>query len=390
MARLELAGLTHTRRDGRRLVDGVTLEVADGELVTVLGPSGAGKSTLLRMLAGLAEVTAGELRLAGEPATDWAPAERDVALLHQDYAPYPHLSVRDNLAFPLRMLAAPAGVVRRRVEEVARALELTVHLDRGPSQLSGGQRQRVALGRVLVRRPAAYLLDEPLSQADGGLRSRLRTLIAQQQRDTRTTTLYATHDQAEAMTLGDRVAVLRRGRLEQVGPPAEVYGRPATLAVAAAVGAGPLSVLPATVTAGGLRLPMAEVVLDPAARARLGDRDRVLAAVRPEDVRAADRADRDRPGLRVTLPVAATEWTGSDQLVHLRHRGGPATGPAVAALDRPPPDGVLVARLDARGQRVLPVCLDPTRIHLFDPTTGAALGTPASRTAPGSPASSAD
>ena len=203
----------------------MTLDVADGELVTLLGPSGSGKSTLLRMLIGLADITGGELRLAGERANDWAPAERDLAMVHQDYAPYPHLSVRDNIAFPLRMLGAPEGVVRRRVEEVAAALELTVHLDRGPSQLSGGQRQRVALGRVLVRRPNAYLLDEPLSQVDTGLRNRLRTPDHRLQRDTGTTTVYVTHDQAEAMTLGDRVAVLRRGRLEQVGPPQEVYER---------------------------------------------------------------------------------------------------------------------------------------------------------------------
>lgn len=370
MARLELAGLTHARRDGRRPVDGVSLDVADGELVTVLGPAGAGKSTLLRMLAGLAEVTAGELRLAGEPATDWAPAERDVALLHQDYAPYPHLSVRDNLAFPLRMLAAPAGVVRRRVEEVAAALELTVHLDRGPSQLSGSQRQRLALGRVLVRRPAAYLLDEPLSQAEGGLRTRLRGLIARTQRDTGTTTLYATPDHAEAMTLGDRVAVLRRGRLEQVGPPAELYERPATLGVAAAV--GPLTVLPATVTGDGLRLPFGTVAPDRALPA-----GPVLVAVRPEDV----RADTGQPGLRVTLPVATTEWTGPDRLAHLRLPAGPAPAPAVPGLDRaglpgldgPLPEGVLLARLDPGGQRVVSVRIDPARLHLFDPATGAAL-----------------
>lgn len=344
----------------------MTLDVADGELVTVLGAPGAGKSTLLRMLAGLADVTAGELRIGGEVATDWAPAERDVALLHQDFAPYPHLSVRDNLAFPLRMLAAPDGVVRRRVEEVAAALELTVHLDRGPSQLSLSQRQRVALGRVLVRRPAARLLDEPLSQAEGGLRTRLRGLLAQAQRDTGTTTLWATPDQTEAMTVGDRVAVLRRGRLAQVGRPADVYDRPASLAVATAV--GPLSVLPATAAGGRLRLLGAEV---PAAAAP----GPVLAGIRPEDVHDA-AADPDRPGLRVTLAVADTGWTGPEE-VHLRVRGGPATGAAVADLDRPPPDGVLLARLALAGRRAVPVLVPADRIHLFDPTTGARLSGPA-------------
>ena len=379
MARLELTGLTHTRRDGRPVVDGVTLDIADGELVTLLGPTGAGKSTLLRMLAGLADITAGELRLAGERANDWAPAERDLAMVHQDYAPYPHLSVRDNLAFPLRMLGAPDGLVRRRVEEVAAALELTVHLDRGPSQLSGGQRQRVAVGRALVRRPGAYLLDEPLSQLDPGPRHRLRSLLTQLQRETGTTTVYATHDQAEALSLGDRVAVLRRGRLEQAGRPQELYERPATLGVAAAVGAGPLNVLPATVAGAVLHLPVADVPLDPATAARLAGRDRVLAAIRPEHLEEAARVDPDRArhGVRFTLAVAATEWTGGELHVHLRHRGGPATGGPVGQLDRPPPEGVLVARLDpaadARSQRVLPVWVDTRRILLFDAETGAAL-----------------
>jgi multiple sugar transport system ATP-binding protein len=379
VARLELTGLTHTRRDGARVVDGVTLDVADGELVTVLGPSGSGKSTLLRMLVGLADITAGELRLAGERANDWAPAERDLAMVHQDYAPYPQLSVRENIAFPLRMLDAPEGVVRRRVEEVARALELTVHLDRGPSQLSGGQRQRVAIGRALVRRPGAFLLDEPLSQADPGRRSRLRTLLTEVQRDTGTTTLWVTHDQAEALTLGDRVAVLRRGRLEQAAAPQEVYEHPATLGVAGCVGAGPLTVLPATVAGDVLRLPMVDVPLDPATRARLDGRDRVYAAIRPEHVELAARVgpDRARHGVRCTLAVTATEWTGAEVRVHLRLPGAPATGGSLGQPDRPPPAGELVARLEAaadvRGQRVLTVWVETRRILLFDAGTGAAL-----------------
>jgi multiple sugar transport system ATP-binding protein len=379
VARLELAGLTHARRDGTVVVDGVTLDVADGELVTVLGPSGSGKSTLLRMLIGLADITAGELRLAGERANDWAPAERDLAMVFQDYAPYPHLGVRDNLAFPLRLAGAPEGLVRRRVAQVAEILELTVHLDRAPGQLSGGQRQRLAIGRALVRRPNAFLLDEPLSQADPGLRDRLRGRLTQLQRETGTSTLYVTHDQAEAMTIGDRVAVLQRGRLEQVGRPQEVYERPASLAVATAVGTGPLNVLPATADGGVLRLPMVDVPLDPGTAARLAGRDRVLAAIRPEHIEEAARVDPDRAahGVRFTLPVAATEWTGSELHVHLRHRGAPAAGRSVGQLDRSPPEGVLVARLDpaggAQGQRVLTGWVDARRILLFDAETGAAV-----------------
>ncbi|MFL6131147.1 MAG: ABC transporter ATP-binding protein [Mycobacteriales bacterium] len=378
MARLELDGLTHARPDGTPVVDRVTLDVADGELVTLLGPSGSGKSTLLRALLGLADITAGELRLAGERANDWAPAERDLAMVHQDYAPYPHLSVRDNLAFPLRMLGAPEGVVHRRVQEVARTLELTVHLDRGPSQLSGGQRQRVAIGRALVRRPNAFLLDEPLSQADPGMRGRLRGRLLDLQRETATSTLYATEDQAEALTIGDRVAVLRRGRLEQVGRPQEVYERPATLGVAVTVGSSPPAVLPATVDGAVLHLPMVDVPVDPATAGRLAGRDRVVAAIRPEHVEEAARVDPDRAahGVRFTLPVAGTEWTGSELLVRLRHPGGPAAGGSIGQLDRPPP-GELVARLDpasaARDRRVLTVWVDTRRILLFDPETGAAL-----------------
>jgi multiple sugar transport system ATP-binding protein len=230
-----------------------------------------------------------------------------------------------------------------------------------------------------VRRPNAYLLDEPLSQVDPGLRARLRTTLAQAQRETGTTTLYVTHDQGEAMTLGDRVAVLRRGRLEQVGRPQEVYERPATLAVASSVGAGPLNVLPAAVDGDVLRLPMADVPLDPGTATRLAGRDRVLAAIRAEDVEDAARVDRDRAehGVRFTLPVAATEWTGSALHVHLRHRGDVAAGGPVGQLDRPPPAGVLVARLDpaggAREQRVLTACVDARRVLLFDAETGAAL-----------------
>src|SRR5215207_4026377 len=211
MAHIELVGLTRREPDGSEPVRQVDLDIADGELVVLLGPSGSGKSALLRMIVGLDEISDGELRIDGEVANDWAARERDLAMVFQNCAPYPHLTVRENIAFPLRLAGMPDAEIARRVAEAAALLELASHLDRRPSQLSGGQRQRLAVARVVVRRPNAYLFDEPLSRVDAELRAQLRTTIGRLRRDSGTTTLYVTHDQAEALTLGDRVAVLRGG-----------------------------------------------------------------------------------------------------------------------------------------------------------------------------------
>ena len=294
----------------------------------MLGPSGSGKSTLLRMLVGLAEITAGELLLDGEPATDWAPAERDLGMVFQDYAPYPHLSVRDNIAFPLRLARTPEDDVRRRVEAIAAELELTEHLSRWPSQLSGGQRQRVALGRVLVRRPAGYLLDEPLSTQDpacGPVR-RLLGLIAR----TGITTVYVTHDQGEAMALGGRVAVLWHGALQQVDTPEAVYERPANLVVASCVGSPAANLLPATVAGGSLRLPMVDVPLDASARDRLGGRDRVVAAVRPEHLVDAALVPGDGASPAWSSPPGSSRRTGPAP------NWSPGCATATTARCRPP------------------------------------------------------
>jgi multiple sugar transport system ATP-binding protein len=380
VARIQLVGASNRDRDGVAVVDGVDLDVADGEVVALLGPSGSGKSTLLRMVVGLAEISAGELLLDGEPATDWAPAERDLGMVFQDYAPYPHLSVRDNIAFPLRLARVPADEVRRRVDATAAELELGGHLDRRPSQLSGGQRQRLALARVLVREPGGYLLDEPLSTQDPDLRSRLRARISR----TGTTTLYATDDQGEAMALGDRLAVLWRGSLQQVDRPQAVYERPANLVVASSVGSPPANLLPAEVAGATLRLPTVDVPLAASTVDRLGGRDRVVAAVRPEHFEDAALVPDDdaRHGVVFAARVESVERTGSGLLARLRHRDAGPVPPALAAL-REDPDGgraepVLVARLDAAstaGDRpVARVWLDRRRILLFDADTGAAVG----------------
>ncbi len=383
MARIRLAGVSGRDTDGAAAIDGIDLDVADGELVAVLGPSGSGKSTLLRMLVGLAEISAGELLLDGEPATDWAPAERDLGIVFQDYAPYPHLSVRDNIAFPLRLARTPEDDVRRRVEAIAAELELTEHLSRWPSQLSGGQRQRVALGRVLVRRPAGYLLDEPLSTQDPPVRSRLLGLIAR----TGITTVYVTHDQGEAMALGGRVAVLWHGALQQVDTPEAVYERPANLVVASCVGSPAANLLPATVAGGSLRLPMVDVPLDASARERLGGRDRVVAAVRPEHLvdAALVPGDGASPGVAFAARVESADWTGSELVTRLRYRDDGPVPAALAAvreeLSTAGEAGVLLARLGAGGpardRPVARVWLDRRRILLFDADTGAALGSAA-------------
>lgn len=345
MTRIELDLLSACGLDGRAVVlHDVSLDVAEGELVAVVGASGSGKSTLLRALMGLADVPSGQLRLDGEPATDWAPAERDLAMVFQDHAPYPHLRVRDNLALPLRLAGVPGGVIARRVAAVAETLGLSVHLDRWPSQLSGGQRQRVAVGRVLIRpAPGAYLLDEPLS-ADPGMRSRLRGLL-----DSRTA-LWATPDVAEAAAVGDRVAVLRDGRLVQVGTAQELAERPATLDVAALA---PLNVLRGTISDGALRLPIGTLPLD-------RPPGEVLVGIRPGDL--------TEHGAGVRIPLLVGDGAAPDGTATLRH---PAL--ARAAEEDPSLSAVLLARVEPGGRRSVPVLLDPARVLLFDPGTGDAL-----------------
>ena len=344
MSRLELAGLAVCGPDGRApVLRDLDLVVADGELLTVVG---AGKTALVLGLAGLADTPAGTLRIDGEDATDWAPAERDVAVVFADHAPYPHLRVRDNLAFPLRLAGAPGAVVARRVREVAEQLDLTVHLDRWPRQLSGGQRQRLAIGRALVRpRPAAYLLDEPLP-GDPAARTRLKAALAG------VTTVWTTSDPGEAAAVGDRVAVLRDGTLAQVGTAAELSERPGTLAVAALT---PLTVLAGTVADGSLRLPIGTFRLPAPV-----DRETVLAGIRP--------ADLTETGTGVPVTLLAGDGVAADGTARLRH---PAV--ARAAESDPRLSAEVLARVDPRGRRAVPVHLDPARVLLFDPDTGVRL-----------------
>ncbi len=245
MAAITLEHVEKAYADGYKAVIDVSLEITDGEFMILVGPSGSGKSTLLRMIVGLEDVTGGEVRIGGQRVNDKPPRDRNLAMVFQNYALYPHLSVFENIAFPLRLRSLPEEDVRRRVAEAAATLELTDHLERKPSQLSGGQRQRVAMGRAIVREADAFLFDEPLSNLDAQLRGQMRTEIARLQQRLGVTTVYVTHDQVEAMTLGDRVAVLRRGELQQVDTPRALYTSPVNLFVAGFIGSPSMNLLPA-------------------------------------------------------------------------------------------------------------------------------------------------
>jgi multiple sugar transport system ATP-binding protein len=362
--------------DGTRAVDALDLEIPDGGFTVLVGPSGSGKSTALRMVAGLEEATTGELRIGDRVVNDVAPKDRDIAMVFQSYALYPHMSVEDNLGFALKM----QGVKTRgeRVRSVASRLGIRDHLGRRPRQLSGGQRQRVALGRAIVREPAAFLMDEPLSNLDAKLRVEMRAYLARLHQELGTTTLYVTHDQTEAMTMGDRVAVMRDGRLEQVDSPQALYDAPANLFVAAFIGSpamnllrGRLELIEGRVHAvlGGQRLVLPDELL--VARPVLGGwvDDEVVIGIRPEALHV---------GSDLVLEVALVEALGSDLLVHL---GIDAPRVTVSDAFDGEEDAGLEARLTARlspdvdvsvGDR-LGLGVDMNRIHVFDPETGRAL-----------------
>src|SRR3954451_15887230 len=279
MAEIVLDKVTKKYPDGTTAVHEVDLSIADGEFIILVGPSGCGKATTLNMIAGLEDITSGELRIAGERVNDKAPKDRDIAMVFQSYALYPNMSVRENMAFPLRLAKLPKDEINRKVNEAAKVLELTEYLDRKPANLSGGQRQRVAIGRAIVRSPKAFLMDEPLSNLDAKLRVQMRTQVSRLQKQLGTTTVYVTHDQTEAMTLGDRVAVMRGGVLQQVGTPAELYERPDNLFVAGFIGSPAMNFLPARLEDGMVKLPIGE------ARVPAGLRDAprdVIAGLRPE------------------------------------------------------------------------------------------------------------
>ncbi len=287
MAEIDLEHITKRYGDGFEAVKDLNLDIADGEFMILVGPSGCGKSTALRMIAGLEDITAGELKIGGQVVNDRTPKDRDIAMVFQNYALYPHMTVRENMGFALKLAKTPQDEIDKKVNEAARILDLEPHLDRKPANLSGGQRQRVAMGRAIVRNPSAFLMDEPLSNLDAKLRVQMRTEISRIQQRLETTTIYVTHDQTEALTLGDRIAVMRAGELQQVGAPTELYGHPNNLFVAGFIGSPSMNFLAGEISGENVRLPFGDVLIPDELRRRLdsgpgGARRGVIAGLRPE------------------------------------------------------------------------------------------------------------
>jgi multiple sugar transport system ATP-binding protein len=383
MGEIAIDRVTKDFPNGFRAIDDVSLTVRDGEFMVLVGPSGCGKTTLLRMIAGLEEVTAGAISIGGRDVTRLAPRHRDIAMVFQNYALYPHMDVRRNLGYGLRVRKTPSAEIARRVNDVAKLLGLEQLLDRKPAALSGGQRQRVAMGRAIVREPAAFLMDEPLSNLDAKLRVGMRAELARLHERLGVTTIYVTHDQVEAMTLGQRVAVLRDGVIQQVDTPQALYGRPDNLFVAAFIGSPAMNLVEATVT--GSRVSFAGLELTLARSVREG---KVILGIRPEAFEDAAFAEPGLPTIEVRALVL--EELGSDSHVIF-----PIDAPRVeaeelrAAADHEDEgliaDGRAVwnarvsSRTEARPGRPLRLAVDTSRLYFFDPAGGASLtaGTPA-------------
>jgi multiple sugar transport system ATP-binding protein len=385
--------------NGFPAVRGLSLGIEDGEFLVLVGPSGCGKTTALRMVAGLEEISDGTVSIGGRVVNDLTPKERDVAMVFQNYALYPHLSVAENIAFGLRLRRESKATIADRVRWAAKLLDLTPYLNRRPKELSGGQRQRVAMGRAIVRQPQAFLMDEPLSNLDAKLRVQMRADIAKLQRDLSTTTIYVTHDQVEAMTMGDRVAVMNHGVLQQVDTPQRLYDAPANLFVAGFIGTPPMNLLEASVgsangtvelSVGGQRLPLADQALQRFPQVRDREGGAVVLGVRADDLHRADR----RPELPfLSADLELVEALGSQSIAYFRidamvigvdedlmeeaeweDRLGPPAREGVTAA-RPNLVAAMAAEEAAgltAGERI-PVAVDTRHIHLFDPESGAPL-----------------
>ena len=381
MAEIELRNITKVFSGDVVAIDDVSLRIGDGEFIALVGPSGCGKSTLLRAIAGLEDVTSGEISIDGRDVTDLAPRHRDIAMVFQSYALYPHMSVRQNLGYGLKVRGTPKAEIRKRVDEIAVLLGLDELLERKPAHLSGGQRQRVAMGRAIVRQPQAFLMDEPLSNLDAKLRVGMRASLAQLHQQLGVTTVYVTHDQVEAMTLGQRVAVMKDGHILQVDAPQSLYERPLDLFVAGFIGSPAMNLVEATVEGDHVEFGQLRVPLDPARRPVSLDAGRVILGIRPETFEDAIFAPPDLPTLDVTVVVL--EELGSDAHVFFRveaPRGGGATleGEEDDGVDRVHGHGGLLnARVDprttARVGGSMRLTVDPARFHFFDPESGASL-----------------
>lgn len=390
MAEIVLDHVNKSYPDGHTAVRDLNLTIADGEFLILVGPSGCGKTTTLNMIAGLEDISSGELRIAGERVNEKAPKDRDIAMVFQSYALYPHMTVRQNMAFPLTLAKMRKADIAQKVSETAKILDLTNLLDRKPSQLSGGQRQRVAMGRAIVRHPKAFLMDEPLSNLDAKLRVQMRGEIAQLQRRLGTTTVYVTHDQTEAMTLGDRVVVMYGGIAQQIGTPEELYERPANLFVAGFIGSPAMNFFPARLTAIGLTLPFGEVTLAPEVQGVIAAHpkpENVIVGVRPEHIQDAaliDAYQRIR-ALTFQVKVNLVESLGADKYLYFTTESPAVHSVQLDELAEVEGESALhenqfVARVPAEskvaiGQSV-ELAFDTARLAVFDADSGANLTIP--------------
>jgi multiple sugar transport system ATP-binding protein len=382
MAEIEMKNISKTYGDGFMAVDDVSIDVADGEFVILVGPSGCGKSTLLRMIVGLEDITSGDMIIGGEKVNDMAPRERNLSMVFQNYALYPHLTVYENIAFPLRLSKRFSDEeIDEKVRRASKTLELDEHLERKPGNLSGGQRQRVAMGRAIVRDAQAFLFDEPLSNLDAKLRGQMRTEIARLQKQMGITTVYVTHDQTEAMTLGDRVAVLRRGILQQLAGPRELYEQPVNLFVAGFIGSPPMNFLPATVKGDKVELPFVTVDLPEHVRGgKIPEDTLLIAGIRPEYFEDASVVDPERAkdGATFHATIDVVEWLGNEAFGYIPYDAPPEVESQLEQLaqelDSEALRTQLIVALDSssrvRDGEEAELHVDSRKMHLFEPASG--------------------
>ncbi len=385
MSELSLKGLTKVYPNGFKAVDGLNIDIADGEFLVLVGPSGCGKSTALRMVAGLEEITSGELSIGGEPMNEVEPKDRNVAMVFQNYALYPHLDVEKNIGFALKLSGMPKPEIDTKVLEAAKILELESLLKNKPAQLSGGQRQRVAMGRAIVRDPSVFLMDEPLSNLDAKLRVQMRAEITRLQHKLEATTLYVTHDQVEAMTMGDRVAVMKDGILQQIDSPSSLYDSPDNLFVAGFIGAPAMNLREArldntagewSLEMGEIRIPLARGILEKKRSLAGYEGKNVVIGIRPEAMDDATvTGKKEHPIFSAVTEL--TEALGSDLLVHfpMDAKAVDAGDPdALKDLDENP---LMIARVDPRSQakpgEKIEISIDTERMHFFDHETRLAI-----------------
>jgi multiple sugar transport system ATP-binding protein len=393
MAEIEFDDVTKRYPDGFEAVKHMDLEIKDGEFVILVGPSGCGKSTALRMIAGLEDISEGDLKIGGEVVNDLAPKDRDIAMVFQNYALYPHMSVRENMGFALKLRKEKPEEINRRVSEAAKILDLEPHLERKPANLSGGQRQRVAMGRAIVREPKAFLMDEPLSNLDAKLRVEMRAAVSRLQQRLGTTTVYVTHDQTEAMTLGERVAVMRAGLLQQVASPRELYDDPRNLFVAGFIGSPAMNFFGGQIENDSIKTPMGSIPLADELRRNVQEHGSsarsVIVGIRPEDFEDARFAPEGHEGWTFDATIELTESMGSEIYAHFDFEGEGVEAEELRELQEDagtsdvPQSGTsghAVARVDA-GSDVRPgtrtrLWLDVRKLHLFDPSDGSSMTRP--------------